>query len=181
MKVIWNSLPVCLIPWWSQLIVCDCLIRFFASAPNLLCIRFGLCVSALENLLNVRIRSVGTSSEQTISMVEVFHESCWNALCAPTWRDSEARAVCRQLGYTAGMTSSSSPSNLPTDVDIVGGTVRCNGDEDNLAFCVIFLRRRDTCGQPSLVQCSGLASFLLSLQTCLAPAPASAVLCFWNS
>ena len=93
------------------------------------------------------------------SIVEVLHDNCWSTLCpSSTWEDSEARVVCRQLGFSSGTISSStvSPEYLQQRTDVAGGTVRCSGYEDNLAFCVTFLKDKNTCGQPALVECAGM-------------------------
>ena len=71
---------------------------------------------------------------------------------------SEAKVVCRQLGFTSAAVSFSSIQGSPNQPATVGGSVKCSGNEENLAFCVVSLTTKSSCDGPSAVQCTGMST-----------------------
>ncbi|XP_003729613.1 scavenger receptor cysteine-rich domain-containing group B protein [Strongylocentrotus purpuratus] len=68
--------------------------------------------------------------------VEIYHNYQWGTVCDDRWGDSDARVVCRQLGYSGDVGEARSGGTYgrgsdPTYLDEVG----CLGYESRLADC----------------------------------------------
>ncbi|XP_030841004.1 deleted in malignant brain tumors 1 protein-like [Strongylocentrotus purpuratus] len=68
--------------------------------------------------------------------VEIFHEGQWGTVCDDGWDDSEARVVCRQLGYSGNVGVARSGGTYgqgsgPVYLSNVG----CSGNESRLTDC----------------------------------------------
>ncbi|XP_030839945.1 deleted in malignant brain tumors 1 protein-like isoform X2 [Strongylocentrotus purpuratus] len=76
----------------------------------------------------------GYTSDQ--GRVEIFHEGQWGTVCDDGWDDSDARVVCRQLGYSGNVGVARSRATYghgsgPIYLD----SVRCSGNEARLTDC----------------------------------------------
>ncbi|XP_030840909.1 deleted in malignant brain tumors 1 protein-like [Strongylocentrotus purpuratus] len=76
----------------------------------------------------------GYSSDE--GRVEIFHEGQWGTVCDDSWDDSDARVVCRQLGYSGNVGVARSRATYgqgsgPIYLDDVG----CSGKESRLTDC----------------------------------------------
>ncbi|XP_078584191.1 scavenger receptor cysteine-rich type 1 protein M130-like [Branchiostoma floridae x Branchiostoma japonicum] len=59
----------------------------------------------------------------------------WGAVCNTGWTEAEAGFVCRQMGYTGGVTSSGQ-ADIGEGSEIIWlGDVTCSGDETNILLC----------------------------------------------
>ena len=104
-----------------------------------------------ENLYHIRI-----GTPRTLSSVEILQDNCWRTLCVSNWKETEARVICRQLGYSFLGASLSSVPSPPNQLDVVGGSAKCSGNEENLAFCIVSLANKRLCVQPTAVLCTGM-------------------------
>ncbi|XP_035663831.1 uncharacterized protein LOC118407462 [Branchiostoma floridae] len=59
----------------------------------------------------------------------------WGAVCNTGWTEAEAGFVCRQMGYTGGVTSSGQADIGEGSENIWLGDVTCSGDETNILSC----------------------------------------------
>ncbi|XP_035663838.1 soluble scavenger receptor cysteine-rich domain-containing protein SSC5D-like [Branchiostoma floridae] len=59
----------------------------------------------------------------------------WGAVCNTSWTEAEAGFVCRQMGYTGGVTSSGQADIGEGSENIWLGDVTCSGDETNILSC----------------------------------------------
>ncbi|XP_035663829.1 deleted in malignant brain tumors 1 protein-like [Branchiostoma floridae] len=59
----------------------------------------------------------------------------WGAVCNTSWTEAEAGFVCRQMGYTGGVTSSGQADIGEGPENIWLGDVTCSGDETNILSC----------------------------------------------
>ena len=83
----------------------------------------------------VKLRLQGPSSANGKGRVEVFYNGQWGTLCDDEWDITEARVVCRHLGYldaTKALTGDQTPSGSG---HIWLHRVKCTGKEENLANC----------------------------------------------
>ena len=68
--------------------------------------------------------------------VEFCYNEDWGTVCDDAWGISNARVVCRQLGFsTTGVTAYSSAAFGQGTGRIVLDDVRCVGTESRLAYC----------------------------------------------
>ncbi|XP_030832965.1 deleted in malignant brain tumors 1 protein-like [Strongylocentrotus purpuratus] len=82
---------------------------------------------------NVRLAGGSTPNQ---GRVEIYHNSLWGTVCDDSWDDSDARVVCRQLGYSGDVGEARSGGTYgrgsdPTYLDEVG----CSGYESRLEYC----------------------------------------------
>ena len=68
--------------------------------------------------------------------VEIYHNGLWGTACDNYWGDSDARVVCRQLGYSgnvgvARIGGTYGQGSGPIYLDNVG----CSGSESRLTEC----------------------------------------------
>eukprot|EP00058_Branchiostoma_floridae_P003920 XP_002589408.1 hypothetical protein BRAFLDRAFT_77852 [Branchiostoma floridae] len=59
----------------------------------------------------------------------------WGAVCNTGWTEAEAGFVCRQMGYTGGVTSSGQADIGEGSENIWLGDVTCSGDETHILLC----------------------------------------------
>ena len=81
------------------------------------------------------LRLQGPSSRSGIGRVEVLHKGQWGTICDDYWSISDAKVVCRQLGYKHAvrvLQRSQVPDGTgPIWLDNVG----CSGSERSLSSC----------------------------------------------
>jgi hypothetical protein len=65
--------------------------------------------------------------------VEIYHSGEWRAICNEGWDFSDARVVCKQLGYPDAVTNASFYG--PTNRTVWIGDVDCDGTESSLLNC----------------------------------------------
>ena len=83
------------------------------------------------------LRLVGGSNYRT-GIVEIFIEpnNTWGIVCDDSWDDSDARVVCRQLGFgNTGDGILTYPSPAPLNAPIWLDDVNCDGHESRLIDC----------------------------------------------
>ena len=94
------------------------------------------------------------SESSNAGRVEVFVKGDWGKVCDNSWDLKDAGVLCRQLGFSAAVTTlSGSTFGEGTGTGIMD-YIRCSGDEDSLAHCPH--RRTHSCGIRSVagVVCS---------------------------
>ncbi|XP_782286.3 scavenger receptor cysteine-rich domain-containing group B protein [Strongylocentrotus purpuratus] len=93
------------------------------------------CYDNNDNDLEGDVRMVdGFSSDE--GRVEIFHEGQWGTVCHDSWDDSDARVVCRQLGYSGDVGIATSGSTYGGGSDpIFLDDVTCSGYEARLEYC----------------------------------------------
>ncbi|XP_033736551.1 deleted in malignant brain tumors 1 protein-like [Pecten maximus] len=77
--------------------------------------------------------------------IEIYHDDRWGTVCDDNWGDSDARVVCRQLGYSGGSytkEASFGAGSEPTWMD----NVECSGDEFRLVDCGFQGWQIENCG-----------------------------------
>ncbi|XP_078586198.1 scavenger receptor cysteine-rich domain-containing protein DMBT1-like [Branchiostoma floridae x Branchiostoma japonicum] len=86
-------------------------------------------------------------------------KSEWGVVCNTGWTEAAAGVVCRQMGYTGGMTSSGLPGVGEGRGQIWLGDVTCSGDETNILSCG-FIWKPSDCDPSQDVQiiCTGAVS-----------------------
>ncbi|XP_011674148.1 deleted in malignant brain tumors 1 protein [Strongylocentrotus purpuratus] len=68
--------------------------------------------------------------------VEIFHNGLWGTVCDDSWGDSDARVVCRQLGYSGNVGVARSGGTYGQGSDpIYLDNVACSGYESRLTDC----------------------------------------------
>lgn len=80
------------------------------------------------------IRLVGGSGPH-VGRVEVFHNGAWGTVCDDLWDFSEAKVVCRELGYQGAVYTYSSAAFGQGIGPIWMDNVKCTGNESLLAEC----------------------------------------------
>ena len=82
---------------------------------------------------SVRLAGGSSSSE---GRVEVFYQGQWGTVCDDLWGLSDARVVCRQLGYQDAVRALSGSSEFPSgEGPIFFDDVGCSGSESRLSDC----------------------------------------------
>lgn len=67
---------------------------------------------------------------------EVHHQGRYGTVCDDDWTSTEARVVCRSLGYKEGTVFKGPQHNFgPGTGDILLDDIRCTGNEDSLFNC----------------------------------------------
>ncbi|XP_078597312.1 uncharacterized protein LOC144873637 [Branchiostoma floridae x Branchiostoma japonicum] len=87
----------------------------------------------------------------------------WGAVCNTSWTEAEAGFVCRQMGYTGGMTSPGQADIGEGSENIWLGDVTCSGDETHILSCGFSWEPSD-CDHSQDVQlvCTGVVSLQLA-------------------
>ncbi|XP_030832963.1 neurotrypsin [Strongylocentrotus purpuratus] len=68
--------------------------------------------------------------------VEIYHNYQWGTVCDDRWDDSDARVVCRQLGYSGDVGEARSGGTYGQGSDpIYLDEVGCSGYESRLEYC----------------------------------------------
>ena len=71
-------------------------------------------------------------------VVEVFFNSTWTRICDDGLDESNAKVLCRQLGFDKALNlTEDSPvlANNLTKTSLNGSDLSCTGDETNIAYC----------------------------------------------
>ncbi|XP_030832693.1 deleted in malignant brain tumors 1 protein isoform X2 [Strongylocentrotus purpuratus] len=83
----------------------------------------------------VRLVDGSTANE---GRVEIYHNHLWGTICDDYWEDSDARVVCRQLGYSGNVGVARSGGTYGQGSDpIYLNDVTCSGYESRLIDCSI--------------------------------------------
>eukprot|EP00118_Oscarella_pearsei_P016632 m.160770 g.160770 ORF g.160770 m.160770 type:complete len:142 (+) comp38783_c0_seq3:1351-1776(+) len=80
------------------------------------------------------VRLVG-GSKSSEGRVEVYHHGTWGTVCDDHWDSTDARVVCRELGYTIHGAQSKSASLGQGSGTIGMDNVNCRGSERRLVDC----------------------------------------------
>ena len=98
----------------------------------------------------------GYSSDE--GRVEIYHDGEWGTVCDDYWDNTDARVVCRQLGYSGEDAEATSMATYgegsgPIYLD----NVACTGNEGRLSFCDSNGWGINDCGhsEDAGVQCRG--------------------------
>ena len=104
---------------------------FFHGMTYVLTINYIICFCTA---LPVRLVGGAKSTSFHSGRVEVFINGQWGTVCDDSWSSSDARVVCRQLGYTSGTAHGGAIYGEGTG-PIWLAYVRCWGFESSLLNC----------------------------------------------
>ena len=104
---------------------------FFHGMTYVLTINYIICFCTA---LPVRLVGGAKSTSFHSGRVEVFINGQWGTVCDDSWSSSDARVVCRQLGYTSGMAYGRAIYGEGTG-QIWLDDVACRGYETSLLSC----------------------------------------------
>ncbi|XP_063956214.1 deleted in malignant brain tumors 1 protein-like isoform X3 [Lytechinus pictus] len=90
------------------------------------------CGSDVGNEGDIRLVNGSTANQ---GRVEIFHEGQWGTVCDDSWDDSDARVVCRQLGYSGDVNARILGVYGVGSGPIFLDDVNCDGNEDRLDLC----------------------------------------------
>ena len=96
--------------------------------------------------------------QRKAGLVEVFLNSSWVPVADDNWSASDARVVCRQLGYSevAGVLGVADLCPIASSTgELVVGNVSCSGEERMLTDCPHSLLLQSQHLSPSGVVCAG--------------------------
>ncbi|XP_033730692.1 LOW QUALITY PROTEIN: neurotrypsin-like [Pecten maximus] len=91
---------------------------------------------------SIRLVNGGTKHE---GRIEIYHNNRWGTVCDDLWDETDARVVCRQLGYRGGSYTREAQfgaGSEPTWMD----DVECSGDEYRLEDCTFPGWGTENCG-----------------------------------
>ncbi|XP_030847771.1 deleted in malignant brain tumors 1 protein-like [Strongylocentrotus purpuratus] len=80
----------------------------------------------------VRLVAGSNASE---GRVEVYYNGAWGTVCDDSWDDTDARVVCRSLGFDSGTGVLGSPAFGQGSGEILLDDVSCTGTETNIGDC----------------------------------------------
>ncbi|XP_030838981.1 deleted in malignant brain tumors 1 protein [Strongylocentrotus purpuratus] len=138
---------------------------------SIACICFLLYISRVANTTSPQYEplELRLTSEHE-GRVEVSNGGPWGPLCDDRWTANDANVVCRTLGYTHALF----PNVTGHDVEVSGSgdlemdevfsdTVRCVGNETNIAFCPMNVSFSDRCDENDgvNVNCEGIVKVRL--------------------
>jgi len=87
-------------------------------------------------------------------LVRIQYDNELRPICAVGWDNTAANVACKQLGFT----SATSVNTLMADQDTLAWltSIRCNGDETALSYCIHsgFLRQNCSNNMFASVSCS---------------------------
>ena len=92
--------------------------------------------------------------------VEVFYNGQWGTVCDDYWDISDAKVVCRQLGYT-NASKALQGRNVPDGIGQIWlDDVNCDGTERNLTSCSHRGWGNEDCGhyEDAGVECFSLST-----------------------
>ena len=67
--------------------------------------------------------------------MEIWYSNQWNTVCDDSWSISDARVVCRQLGYSSGVSARCCASFGQGTGSILLDDLKCTGSEGSLLSC----------------------------------------------
>ena len=67
--------------------------------------------------------------------VEIFHDGTWGTICDDNWDISDAKVVCRQLGFPGAIRAYSSAYFGQGEGQIWLNELKCAGSESRLSSC----------------------------------------------
>ena len=69
--------------------------------------------------------------------MEILHNGTWTKICVDTFNESNARVVCRQLGFLHVLNVTKLTPNMVANnkTALNGSSLSCAGDETNIAYC----------------------------------------------
>ncbi|XP_028407299.1 deleted in malignant brain tumors 1 protein-like [Dendronephthya gigantea] len=93
-------------------------------------------VQCSTTAITAPIRLQGPSSKEGTGRVEIFYNGQWGTICDNKWDLSDARVVCRQLGYSDAVKTLKRNQLVPPGSGKIWLTnVGCTGEEQNITSC----------------------------------------------
>ena len=117
-----------------MIIQADALFNFVASFMKIPRFFSGIALTLYEILIvGFQIRLAGSNARNS-GRVEIAFNGEWGTICDSYWSDSDARVVCRQLGYVDGVAQAKGKYGPGTGRSWLY-YVRCDGEEKNIWEC----------------------------------------------
>ena len=121
------------------------IIHIYARSPFCCSIASTLIIFCTAAKVPIRLVGGAKSTFFHSGRVEVFINGQWGTVCDNSWSSSDARVVCRQLGYTRGIAYGRAIYGEGTG-PIWLDYVRCRGYESSLLNCSHRGIGRNYCG-----------------------------------
>ena len=122
----------------NQMLVCfnyiNLCIIYYTVQETTLCLHAFVDYVCFCTALPIRLVDGAKSTAFHSGRVEVFINGYWGTVCDDSWSSSDARVVCRQLGYTRGIAYGRAIYGEGTG-QIWLDDVACRGYESSLLNC----------------------------------------------